>query len=96
MGETSWQVATHLNPPLFFWAVSLRSVRVVHTRTPSFPSCRPLVVVGEYVAIVRDENELVTHLLNFDYLMGALKVEIACRWGILRMEFSREVLTCWW
>ena len=54
---------------------------VVHTRTPSFPSssCRPLVVVGEYVAIVRDEDEFVTHLLDFDYLMGALRVEIACR-----------------
>lgn len=101
MGESSWQVATHLSPlPFFEQHLALGQI-VVYSHTPSFHLVDRWwwwAKICRYRQSREVEGELITHFLNFDYLIGALKVELGClslRYPAIGVSRKEVVSACW-
>jgi hypothetical protein len=56
---------------------------------PSFPSCRPLVGGGRrYVAVVKDKDELIAHLLTFDYQVLNERTQSGTRLPVVEVSYD--------
>jgi hypothetical protein len=62
---------------------------VVYSHMPSFLSCRPLVGGGRrHVAVVKDKDELITHLFTSDYQVPNGRTQSEARLPVAEVSYD--------